>query len=150
MLWKIDKFEIYTGENLKVKFSNVPCVYQIKCQSSKMNDAPDDFQSRRTCYINFVDGVPPNSVCFPVDWYNLPESPYPDDVPGNVCSFSLKLDQFAYFFSILTKTDVYLSIDEDHPKLTQVIAKSIDKTPPQIIASDPINETRGVAINKNG
>jgi len=123
---------------------SVPCVYQIICQSSKINDSYEDAHSRHTCYINFVDGNPPNGVCFPLEID--PEPPYPNDIPGDVCSFSLKLDQFNYFFSILTKTDVYLDINENGRKLNKVIAKSIDTTSPKVIASDPAND---VFVNRD-
>lgn len=139
MLWKVNKFEISSGDNVKVWGNpRFPCVYQIKCQSSKINDSYEEGQSCHSCYINFVEGNPPNSVCFPLETY--PEPPIPNDIPGDVCSFSLKLDQFDYFFSILTNTEVYLDINENQQKLNKIIAKSIDTSPIKVIASDPVNE----------
>ena len=144
MSWKIDKFQISYGDNLRVwSRSTARCVFQIKCESPKINDW-DIGLSRQTCYLNFVDDEPPEGICFPAEIY--PE-PFPNDVPGYVCCFSFNVDQFDYFFSILTTTDVYLSIDENKQKLTKVIAKSIDRTPPQVIASDPPDDTH-VDINK--
>ena len=74
-MWKIDKFKVLTGSNLTVRFSNVPCVAQIHCQSEKINDLPDDVYSRYSCYISFVDGVPPANVCYYADYTNVPNSP---------------------------------------------------------------------------
>ena len=70
-MWKIEKFRVFTGANLKTKFSKVPCVSQIECQSNKINQYNDDYYSRHTCWISFVDGVPPANVCYPVDYGNL-------------------------------------------------------------------------------